>query len=251
MWSPSPEAQRQATTARIIAWCSWALAIAVEVATIVWVIPEARERLWLLLVLLIPIAVFAIVGNLQWKKANRLSPASKSKPLAFFVQNQLGAIMTVIAFLPLIVVVLLDKNMSGKHKAVVGVIAGVVMVLVGTLTGTEWDGGPSQEQYAEEENIMLRLTGQDEVFWVKGGSVFHVCDSVPDVNKESQDNQIYAGTVAEAHAAGMDRLTKRWESEATKHCGYTQEEVDAVNAGASLELVEDQDAEPALEPADE
>src|SRR5699024_4563243 len=102
-----------------------------------------------------------------------------------------------------------------------------------------WDGGPSQEQYAEEENIMQRLTGKDEVYRVKGGKVFHVCEHVPDVNRESQDGQIYVGTVDEAHAAGKERLALRWESDAVKHCGYTQEEVDSVKAGASSTLLED------------
>lgn len=241
VWSPTPEAKAQAKTARIIAWVSWLIAIAVEVAVIIWVLPQVSERFWFLLVALIPIAILAILGNLQWKKANRLDPASKKNAFMFFVQNQLGAIMTVIAFLPLIILVLLDKNMNGKQKGIVAGIAAVVMIAIAAFTGTEWDGGPSQEQYAEEENIMMRLTGKDEVYWVKGGKVFHVCEHVPDVNRESQDGQIYVGTVAEAHAAGKERLSLRWESDAVKHCGYSQEEVDAVKAGASSELLENAD----------
>ncbi|MDA3147877.1 hypothetical protein JSO19_10870 [Leucobacter sp. UCMA 4100] len=228
IWTPTEEAARKAKTSRFIAWGSWAIAIITEIATIIWVLPHASEKLWLLLVMLIPIALFAIAGNLMWKKANRLSPASRENAFAFFVQNQLGAIMTVIAFLPLVIVILLDENMSGKQKAVAGGLAGLALVLIATLTGIERDGGPSQEQYAEEENIMLQLTGKDEVFWVKNGSVFHVCEAVPDVNKESADGRIFTGSVAEAHEAGKDRLTKRWQSEAVKHCGYTQEDVDKV-----------------------
>lgn len=234
VWSPTPEAKAQAKTSRIIAWVSWLLAIAIEIAVIIWVLPQASERLWLLLVALVPIAILAIVGNLQWKKANRLDPASRKNAFAFFVQNQLGAIMTVIAFLPLIILVLLDKNMNGKQKGIVTGIAAIAMIAIAVFTGAEWDGGPSQEQYAEEENIMMRLTGEDKVYWVSGGSVFHVCAAVPDVNRESQDGTIYEGTVAEAHAFGKDRLTQRWESEAINHCGYSREEVDAVKQGLTL-----------------
>ena len=230
-WTPTAEAKSKASTARLIAWGSWILAIAIEVAVIIWVLPQSSERFWLLLVALIPIALFAILGNLQWKKANRLSPASKKNAFAFFVQNQLGAIMTVVAFLPLIIFILFDKNMNGKQKGIAAGIAAVAMIVIAVFTGTEWDGGPSQEQYAEEDNIMVQLTGEDRVYWVKGGSVFHVCAEVPDVNRESQDGTIYEGTVAEAHAFGKDRLTLRWESEALNHCGYTQDDVDAVNAG--------------------
>lgn len=247
VWVATPEAKAQAKTARIIACVAWTIAIATEIATIIWVLPRASEQFWLLLILLIPIAVFAIVGNLQWKKANRLNPASKKNAFAFFVQNQLGAIITVIAFLPLIIFILLDKNMDGKQKAIAGGISGLALVLIATLTGIEWDGGPSQEQYAEESNIMQQLTGKDEVYWVKGGSVFHVCAEVPDVNKESADGTISVGTVAEAHAAGKDRLTKRWQSEAVKHCGYTEEEVAAVEAGLTLSI----DEAPAEKPGEE
>lgn len=249
VWKPTPEAKAQSTKLRVVSWVLWILAIATEVALIIWVVPQASERLWLLLVLLIPIAVLAIIANLLWKKANRLDPASKKNAFAFFVQNQLGAIMTVIAFLPLIIFVLLDKNMDGKQKGIVGAIAAVAMIAIAAFTGTEWDGGPSQEQYAEEENIMMLLTGEDNVFWVKSGKVFHVCADVPDVNKESKDGQIYEGTVAEAHAAGKDRLTLRWESEATKYCGYTQEEVDTVKAGLSAVTPDESDNEAPAEDA--
>ena len=251
VWSPTPEAKAQAKTARIVAWVSWLVAIAIEVAVIIWVLPQASERMWLLLVALIPIAILAILGNLQWKKANRLDPASKKNAFMFFVQNQLGAIMTVVAFLPLIILVLLDKNMNGKQKGIVAGIAAVAMIAIGAASGVSWDGGPSQEQYAEEENIMQRLTGADEVYWVKGGKVFHVCENVPDVNRESQDGQIYVGTVAEAHAAGKERLSMRWESDAVKHCGYTQEAVDAVLAGESSELLENTEDATEETPAEE
>jgi len=243
VWAPTPEAKAQATKFRIISWILWIVAIAVEVATIIWVLPQSNERFWFLLVMLIPIAILAIVANLLWKKANRLDPASKKNKVKFFVQNQLGAFMTVLAFLPLIIFVLFDKNLDGKQKAIAGGLAAVLMVGVALATGTEFDGGPSQEQYAEEENIMQRLTGKDEVFWVKNGKVFHVCEHVPDVNRASQDGQIYVGTVAEAHAAGKERLSLRWPSDAVNHCGYTQADVDAVQEGLTLESDSDEGAE--------
>lgn len=233
-WTPTPEAKKKATTLRIFSWVSWIVAIAIEVATIIWILPQASEKFWLLLVMLIPIAVLAIAGNLMWKQANRLDPASKRNAFKFFVQNQLGAFMTVLAFLPLIIVILLDKNLDGKQKAIAGGLGAVAMALIVVFTGISWDGGPSQEQYAEEEHIIMQLTGKDEVFWVKNGKVFHVCEHVPDVNRESKDGQIYQGTVAAAHEAGKERLSMRWASDAVNHCGYTQEQVDAVKAGLSV-----------------
>lgn len=235
VWKPSEEAKAKATKLRIIAWIGWALAIAVEAVLIFWVLRQWAERsdtanMWLLIGGIVLTGIFASAGSVFWKKANRLDPASKKDTVRFFVQNQLGAIMSVIAFLPLIILIFMNKDMDGKQKAIAGSIGVVVAAIAVFAFGADYSP-PSQEQYAEEENIMVQLTGKDEVVWVKGGAVFHVCDAVPDVNKESKDGQIYVGTVADAHAAGKDRLTQRWESEAVKYCGYSQEQVDAVKLG--------------------
>ena len=228
-WTPTAEARAQATRLRIVTWVLWGLAIALQLFTIFWILKQVPVRIWLLIGAIVVTGALSITGSFLWKRANRLDPASRADTIRFFVQNQLGAIMAIITFVPLIIMVLLNKNMDGKQKTVAGIV-GVVVLLVATAAGISYSS-PSQEQYAEEENIIVHLTGKDEVYWVKGGSVFHVCADVPDVNRESQDGQIYQGTVAQAHAAGKDRMTERWRSEAVNHCGYTQSQVNAVDAG--------------------
>ncbi|MCM3656317.1 hypothetical protein M3147_03535 [Agromyces mediolanus] len=228
-WTPTPEAKAKATRFRLIAGGLWLLAIAGEAVAIFWVLRQSPVNLWLLIGLTVVIGALAITGSVLWKKANRLDPASKQDTVRFFVQNQLGAIIAVIAFLPLIVLIFTNKDMDGKQKALAGIIA-IVIGGGAVALGVDYNP-PSVEQYTEESNLVAQLTGEDLVYWTKSGSVFHVCADVPDVNKESQDNQIYEGTVAEAHAAGKDRLTKRWESEAVNYCGYTEAEVEAVKAG--------------------
>lgn len=242
-WQPTPEAAAKAVKLRIVSWVLWAVAIGVEAFAIFWVLRQVPVKMWLLIVLIAVTGILSIAGSLCWKQANRLAPASRKDPVRFFVQNQLGAIIAVIAFLPLIILIFTNKNMDGKQKALAGGI-GVVVLLVAGALGVSWDS-PSQEQYAAETNIVKQLTGEDVVFWTKSGSVFHVCADVPDVNKQSQDGTIYQGTVAAAHEAGKDRLTKRWESEATKYCGYTAAEV-ALVAGDNPGL----DDSPADAPAD-
>ncbi len=228
-WTPTPEAKSKATRFRIFAWIAWIVAIGLEIFTIAWVLKQTPVNTWLLVGVLVVIALLAVAGNLLWKQANRLDPASEKNKTKFFVQNQLGLIMTIIAFLPLIVLIFTNKDMDGKQKAIAGGVGAVLAVAVALLSGVTWDS-PSQEQYAAEENIIVTLTGMDEVYWVKSGKVFHVCDAVPDVNRESADGQIYVGTVSEAHAQGKERLTQKWESEALNYCGYTQEDVDRVLA---------------------
>lgn len=232
VWAPTPEAKSKATKLRIISWVLWGLAIAVQLFAIFWILKQVPVNMWLLIGAIVVTGVLSVVGSLNWKQANRLDPASEQDKVKFFVQNQLGAIMSIVSFLPLIIMIFLNKNMSGKQKALAGGI-GIVVLLIAGAVGATYQS-PSQEQYAAETDIVQTLTGQDEVFWTKSGGVFHVCEAVPDVNKESKDGTIYRGTVAAAHAAGKDRLTSKWESEATKHCGYTREQVDAVKAGIEI-----------------
>lgn len=216
-WKPTPEAKGQATRFRLIAAALWALAIAGELFGIFSVLRRDPVNMVLLIGLIIVIGVLAIAGSLLWKKSNRLDPASRSDTVRFFVQNQLGAIVTVIAFLPLIAMIFLNKDMDKKQKSIAGGI-GIVVLVIASLFGVDWNA-PSVEQYDAESSKVVQITGQDLVFWTKAGNVFHLCKDVSAVNLESKDDKIYSGTVADAHADGKDRLTKQVEQE-TRQCGF-------------------------------
>ena len=245
-WKPEPEAKSKANRLRIFAWIGWLIAIGVEIFAIFWILKQVPVNMTYLIIAIVVTGIFSIAGSLMWKQANRLDPASKKDTVRFWVQNQLGAIMAIISFLPLIILIFLNKDMDGKQKGIAGGI-GIVVLIIATLVGVSYES-PSQEQYAAEQNIIETLTGKDEVVWTKSGKVFHVCTDVPDVNKESQDGQIYVGTVADAHAAGKDRIVSYWDREAVNYCGYTQEDVD--NTIATVEsangdtLINDKDESP-------
>ena len=107
---------------------------------------DVQENGMIMLIVLIVIAlIFAVAGNLLWKKANRLDPASKKEKFKFWVQNQLGAIISAIAFLPLVILILTDKNIDGKQKGILGAIAGAAL-LIGVGTGIDFNPA-SVEQY--------------------------------------------------------------------------------------------------------
>ena len=217
-WTPTPEAKKQATTRRIIAIVLWLLAIGTEAFAIFWVLKQNPINMVLLIILLVVIAALAIGGSLLWKQSNRLDPASKSDKVRFFVQNQLGVIISAIAFIPLIILIFTNKNMSGGQKALAGIIAIVLLGASGTIGASV--NPPSTEQYTSETQTVTDATGgQDLVYWTKSGKVFHLCAAASAVNLQSQDNQIYSGTVAEAHAAGKSRLTLQVEQE-RKQCGF-------------------------------
>lgn len=122
-WKPTAEAKQQATRLRIIALVLWLVAIAGEAFAIFWVLRQSSVNLVVLIVAIVVIGVLSVVGSLLWKRANQADPASTSDPVRFFIQNQLGAIIAAIAFLPLIVMILLNQNMDGKQKGIAGGLA--------------------------------------------------------------------------------------------------------------------------------
>ncbi len=240
-WKPTAEAKSKATTFRWIAAVLWAVAIASEAVAIFWLLRQrdyvgedgvlvrdpdtgllsdpgvtAQFPQWAfitLLVMLVVIAALSITGSLLWKKANRLDPARKSETLRFFVQNQLGAIIAIVAFLPLIILIFLNKDMNKGQKATAGIV-GIALAVLATVIGVDFNP-PSVEQYTADQSAVIQLLGKDEVVWVDGGSVYHVCDQVSDIQTGSEKR---TGTTAQAIEAGKIRLTLKFASE-LKTCG--------------------------------
>lgn len=151
-WRATQGQQGAAKRLRLFATLSWIVAIGTEVAAIVLLRQHKFDHgnLPLLIGLLVVIAVFAIAGSLMWKAANKHDPASKADTVKFFVQNQLGAIITVIAFLPLIALIFLDKDMDPKNKKIAGGV-GVVLAALATVIGIDFNP-PSVEQYTQDMN---------------------------------------------------------------------------------------------------
>ena len=226
-FTPSVEAKAKATKLRIFAWVLWLLAIGGEAFAYFWIMQQDPINMVFLVGAIVLIGVLAAFGSILWKRANQADPARRSEPTKFFIQNQLGAIMTAIAFLPLIILILLNKDMDGKQKGIAGGIAVVVMLIAGYV-GTTQDS-PSVEKYDAESTVVMELTGGDQVFWTKSGEVYHLCADVSAVNLDSADNQIYQGTVGDAHAAGKQRLTLQVDQE-LEQCGF-----DAVAPAANVD----------------
>jgi len=151
-WRATHGQESAAKRLRIFAALSWVIAICGEVAGVVLLYRHKFDHgnLPLLIGILVGIAIFAIAGSLMWKAANKQDPARESDKARFFFQNQLGAIITLIAFLPLIVLIFLDKDMDPKNKKVAGGV-GVVLAIVATLFGVSYHP-PSVEQYTQDMN---------------------------------------------------------------------------------------------------
>jgi hypothetical protein len=151
-WRATQGQKSAATRLRIFAAIAWVIAIAGEIVGIVLLLQHKFDHgnLPLLIGILVVIAIFAIGGSLMWKAANKHDPARESDRARFFFQNQLGAIITVIAFLPLLVLIFMDKDMDPKNKKVAGGV-GVVLAIVATLFGVSYHP-PSVEQYTQDMN---------------------------------------------------------------------------------------------------
>ncbi len=119
---PTAEAKGKAKKLRLFAVLFWILAFAAEAGAIYVLIKSAKPietNTWIWLIGLIVVdLILVIVGSQIWKKSNRLDPASKSDKTRFFIQNQLGVIISVIAFLPLVLLIFTNKNLDGKQKGI-------------------------------------------------------------------------------------------------------------------------------------
>src|SRR5690348_1866882 len=200
-WRATQGQKSAATRLRIFAAISWVIAIGTEIFGVVMLRQHKFDHgnLPLLIGILVVIAIFAIAGSLMWKAANKHDPASKADPARFFFQNQLGAIITVIAFLPLIVLIFLDKDMDPKNKKIAGGI-GAALAIGATLIGIDFNP-PSTEQYTQDMNKCAAE--------IKGGQPTTDCS--PEVAEQAKAIAQDSATVAEATKSaanpnGLDRV---------------------------------------------
>lgn len=187
-WRATHEQAAVAKRLRIFAGLSWAVAIAGEITGVVLLYRHTFDHgnLALLIGLLVGIAIFAVAGSLMWKAANKNDPAREADRAKFFFQNQLGAIITLIAFLPLIALIFLDKDMDPKNKKIAGGV-GAVLAVVATLIGVSFKP-PSVEQYTQDMN---QCAAQ-----IKAGQPTTACS--PEVAEQAKDIARDSNTVSEA-----------------------------------------------------
>lgn len=214
IFEASPEAKGKAKQLRLFAFLAWLIAIAGEIYAILQLL-ENDKMVWLIVAIVV-ILILAITGSVLWKKANRLDPASEQNKFKFFVQNQLGAIMAVLAFLPLVLFIFTNKDLDKKTKGIAGTVA-VVALLIASIFGMDFDP-PSIEKYTEEINaqteVVTDLTDTDNVFWARTGQVNHIYEDCQHIRGRDGVTQ---GTVKESfEVKGISTLCKTCENRAIK-----------------------------------
>lgn len=260
-WKATQDQKSKAGRLRLFAVIAWVIAIGAEIAGVVMLLQGRFDSggLPILIGLLVAIAVFAIAGNLMWKNANKHDPASKEDGFKFFFQNQLGAIITMIAFLPLLALILMDKDMDPKNKQIAGGV-GAVLAVIAVLFGVSYNP-PSVEQYTEDMNECARQinagepttacspevaeqaeaiardaeavaeatrdadnpNGRDTVYWIAPpDGAKHDSPRVFHLCEDVsplRDKNVVSGSVAEAYKQNAKRITKQLGMEQNQ-CGF-------------------------------
>ena len=189
-----------ATGLRIGAVVLWVVAIVFEVLALLVVLGKVNLKfmptLWQLILFLVLDLVCVIVGAQLWKKANHIKPASEKNPLTFWLWNNMGVIACVICFLPIIIILLTNKDLDKKTKAIATVVA-IVALLIGGVASYEWNPVSEEQQQAAIQAI------DGQVLWTPFGHVYHTHEDCGALNHTDTLTQ---GSVEEAIAAGRTRL---------------------------------------------
>lgn len=193
---------------RIFAVILWLLAVGFEVLAILILngnIPAFQEFLGTvftsittpLIIAIVADLVLVVIGSQLWKAANHKDPVSEKNKVKFVLWNNMGVIAAIIAFLPLIILLLKDKNLDGKTKKIVTVIAAVAIVIAAVCS---IDFNPvSLEDMQAEATKSSDFSG--EVYWTRFGKSYHFNDECQTLQNTKSEN-FFAGTLEEAFEAG-------------------------------------------------
>ncbi|MEG2258722.1 MAG: hypothetical protein RSB78_00895 [Oscillospiraceae bacterium] len=192
---------KSATGLRVGAFVLWAVAILFEIAAILLLnrtlsLP-GNLTTWLIVAIAVDL-VCVIIGSQLWKKSNRIDPASEKNKIKFWLWNNLGVIVAVIAFFPLVILLLRDKELDGKTKKIVTIIAAVALLIAG---GSSYDFDPvSQEDQEAMKASAVETMGSADgtVYWTPFGKSYHMD---PNCSTLSRSATLVSGTLDEAFDA--------------------------------------------------
>ena len=104
----------------------------------------------------------------------------------------MGLIASVICFLPIVILLLANKDLDGKTKKIVTVVAAIALVLASLFS---IDFNPvSAEELADAQQAV----GTGSVYWTRFGKSYHLD---PDCRTLQNSATIYQGTIEEAFEA--------------------------------------------------
>ena len=178
----------------------WVVGLVFEILAILVAVGKFNlhfmPTLWQLIVLLVLDLACVIIGSQLWKKANHIKPASEANRLTFWLWNNMGVIACVVDFVPIIIILLTNKNLDKKTKAIATVVA-IVALLIGGVSS--YDFNPVSEE--QQQAAISAIT--EDVYWAPFGKVYHTHEDCGALN---QSDTLTQGTVEQAIAANRTRL---------------------------------------------
>ncbi len=204
--------KKSATGRRVGAVALWLLGIGCEVLAILELLkkvtlPKFDLTTWLI-ILIVADLIFVVCGSLLWKKANHIDPRSEKNKVGFWTWNNLGTIMSILAFLPLVILVFTNKDLDKKSKGLVGGIAIVALLIAGI---SSYDFNPvSKEQLANAKAEILATgdyetneKGEIVVYWLPHSTKYHLHSTCTHLNRAGTSSEIIRGTLEQAYAEGL------------------------------------------------
>ncbi len=140
--------------------------------------------------------IFVVIGSQLWKKANHIRPASKKNKAAFWLWNNMGVIVAIVAFLPLVIILLLNKDLDKKTKVICVAVAAIALI-IGTAASIDYNPISAEEQ----QQAIATIEGT--VYWAPYGKVYHTHEDCSALNRT---DTLTAGSVEQAIAASRTRL---------------------------------------------
>ena len=105
----------------------------------------------------------------------------------------MGLIVSILAFVPIVIVLLTNKDLYKKTKKILVPVAAVALILAGALS-IDWN--PISE---EEYNATAQALQGEQVYYTPFGKSYHLD---PDCRALKNSSNIYVGTIEEALEAG-------------------------------------------------
>ena len=189
---------------RIGAAVLWILGIVCEIMAVLVMngtlfLPGPGASTWLIIFLVVDL-VMVVIGSQLWKRANHLAPASKENKLSYWVQTDLGVIVAAVAFAPVILLLLTNKDLDkGTKKA--GAIVAAIALVAAVASGIDYHPA-TQEDLDQAEAGAAVLSDDGLAYWTPFGEVYHFN---PDCQYLKNSGTIYSGTVQDALDAKRTR----------------------------------------------
>ena len=207
---PKGDPEKRANTKRWLAVLCWIIAIIFEV---IWILRLTDVITWFssfkleyfLLVCLALDLLFFIPWSLLWKKANHIDPISEKNKTKFWFWNNLWTVLSVLAFLPMIIFVFTSNKLDKKSKTLVW---GIAIAAFAIAWIASYDFNPvSSEQLNRAEQEVLQVSPSGTVYWAPFSKKYHVDKDCPAF---SNSETVYEGTVRDAY--------ERWLTDPCRRC---------------------------------